>query len=196
MNEPFGYLVEQLRRLPGVGAKTARRLAYFLMEEPAETVDALVKAIVDARREVGYCRICGNLSTQNPCEFCADGKRDHSLICVVETAAEVMAMERSQGYHGVYHVLGGVLSPLDGVGPEDLRIRELLERLRSDRVQEVILATDPDVEGEATALYLARLLKPIGVRVTRIARGLPAGGDIGFVDGITLAGALAHRQTM
>ena len=196
MNEPFAHLVEQLRRLPGVGAKTARRLAYFLMEQPQATADELVRAIVEARRQVGYCSVCGNLSTQNPCEFCADTKRDHSLICVVETAAEVMALERSQGYHGVYHVLNGVLSPLDGIGPENLRIRELLERLRNDHVKEVILATDPDVEGEATALYLARLLKPIGVRVTRIARGLPAGGDIGFVDGITLAGALAHRQTI
>ncbi len=196
MNEPLEHLVEQFRRLPGIGVKTARRLAYHILEESDEQAEALIKAIRDAKTKTNYCSICGHLSTQNPCEFCADSRRDHSVICVVERTADVMAVERCQEYRGLYHVLNGVLSPLDGIGPEQLRIRELLERLRDNNVKEIIMATDPDVEGEATALYLARLLKPVGVRITRIARGLPAGGDIGFVDGVTLAGAVTHRQEM
>ena len=196
MNEPLERLTEQFRRLPGVGVKTARRLAYFILEEPQESVDAFVEAIKTAKAQTKYCSVCGNLSTQDPCEFCADPRRDHSVICVVESPTDVQAMERCHEYHGVYHVLHGALSPLDGIQPEQLHIRELLERLRDDTVKEIIMATDPDAEGEATALYIAGLVKPIGVKVTRIARGLPAGGDIGFVDGVTLAGAVAHRQNM
>lgn len=196
MNEPLERLTEQFRRLPGVGVKTARRLAYFILEEPQESVDAFIEAITTAKAQTKYCSVCGNLSTQDPCEFCADPRRDHSVICVVESPTDVQAMERCHEYHGVYHVLHGALSPLDGIQPEQLHIRELLERLRDDTVQEIIMATDPDAEGEATALYIASLVKPIGVKVTRIARGLPAGGDIGFVDGVTLAGAVAHRQNM
>lgn len=196
MNEPLERLTEQFRRLPGVGVKTARRLAYFILEEPQESVDAFVEAIKTAKAQTKYCSVCGNLSTQDPCEFCADPRRDHSVICVVESPTDVQAMERCHEYHGVYHVLHGALSPLDGIQPEQLHIRELLERLRDDTVQEIIMATDPDAEGEATALYIAGLVKPIGIKVTRIARGLPAGGDIGFVDGVTLAGAVAHRQNM
>ena len=176
--------------------KTARRLAYFILEEPQESVDAFIEAITTAKAQTKYCAVCGNLSTQDPCEFCADPRRDHSVICVVESPTDVQAMERCHEYHGVYHVLHGALSPLDGIQPEQLHIRELLERLRDDTVKEIIMATDPDAEGEATALYIASLVKPIGVKVTRIARGLPAGGDIGFVDGVTLAGAVAHRQSM
>lgn len=196
MNEPLEHLVEQFRSLPGVGVKTARRLAYFILEQPDEKVDEFVTAIRNAKRHTCYCSCCGHLSTQDPCEFCVDERRDKSVICVVESPADVMAIERCHEYKGLYHVLHGVLSPLDGIGPEQLRIRPLLERLRDEQVKEVILATDPDVEGEATALYIARLLQPVGVRTTRIARGLPAGGDIGFVDGITLAGAVANRQEM
>ncbi|MBS6028571.1 MAG: recombination mediator RecR [Negativicoccus succinicivorans] len=196
MNEPLERLTEQFRRLPGVGVKTARRLAYFILEEPQESVDAFIEAITTAKAQTKYCSVCGNLSTQDPCEFCADPRRDHSVICVVESPTDVQAMERCHEYHGVYHVLHGALSPLDGIQPEQLHIRELLERLRDDTVQEIIMATDPDAEGEATALYIAGLVKPIGIKVTRIARGLPAGGDIGFVDGVTLAGAVAHRQNM
>lgn len=196
MNEPLERLTEQFRRLPGVGVKTARRLAYFILEEPQESVDAFIEAITTAKAQTKYCAVCGNLSTQDPCEFCADPRRDHSVICVVESPTDVQAMERCHEYHGVYHVLHGALSPLDGIQPEQLHIRELLERLRDDTVKEIIMATDPDAEGEATALYIASLVKPIGVKVTRIARGLPAGGDIGFVDGVTLAGAVAHRQNM
>lgn len=196
MNEPLERLTEQFRRLPGVGVKTARRLAYFILEEPQESVDAFIEAITTAKAQTKYCSVCGNLSTQDPCEFCADPRRDHSVICVVESPTDVQAVERCHEYHGVYHVLHGALSPLDGIQPEQLHIRELLERLRDDTVQEIIMATDPDAEGEATALYIAGLVKPIGIKVTRIARGLPAGGDIGFVDGVTLAGAVAHRQNM
>ena len=196
MNEPLERLTEQFRRLPGVGVKTARRLAYFILEEPQESVDAFVEAITTAKAQTKYCSVCGNLSTQDPCEFCADPRRDHSVICVVESPTDVQAMERCHEYHGVYHVLHGALSPLDGIQPEQLHIRELLERLRDDTVKEIIMATDPDAEGEATALYIAGLVKPIGITITRIARGLPAGGDIGVVDGVTLAGAVAHRQSM
>ena len=196
MNEPLERLTEQFRRLPGVGVKTARRLAYFILEEPQESVDAFVEAITTAKAQTKYCSVCGNLSTQDPCEFCADPRRDHSVICVVESPTDVQAMERCHEYHGVYHVLHGALSPLDGIQPEQLHIRELLERLRDDTVKEIIMATDPDAEGEATALYIAGLVKPIGITITRIARGLPAGGDIGFVDGVTLVGAVAHRQSM
>lgn len=196
MNEPLEHLVEQFRSLPGVGVKTARRLAYHMLEQPDEKVEAFVAAIRNAKQHTCYCSRCGTLSTQDPCEFCADSRRDHRVICVVETPADVMAIERCQEYRGLYHVLQGVLSPLDGIGPEQIRIRQLLERLRDESIEEIILATDPDVEGEATALYIARLLAPVGIRTTRIARGLPAGGDIGFVDGITLAGAFANRQEM
>ena len=196
MNEPLERLTEQFRRLPGVGVKTARRLAYFILEEPQESVDAFVEAITTAKAQTKYCSVCGNLSTQDPCEFCADPRRDHSVICVVESPTDVQAMERCHEYHGVYHVLHGALSPLDGIQPEQLHIRELLERLRDDTVQEIIMATDPDAEGEATALYLARLLSPSGIKVTRIARGVPVGGDIEYADELTLGGAVVNRQEM
>ncbi|WP_301860757.1 recombination mediator RecR [uncultured Megasphaera sp.] len=196
MDTPLDRLTEQFRRLPGIGIKTARKLAYYIVQEPPERVDAFVAAIRNAKETMKFCSVCFNLSSQDPCPICSDSKRDHSVICVVETPQDVMAIERSGDYHGVYHVLHGALSPLDGVGVEDLRIKELIQRLNDPEVKEVILATDPDVEGEATALYLARLLKTAGIRVTRIARGLPMGGDIEYADEATLAGAVANRQEM
>lgn len=196
MDTPLDRLTEQFRRLPGIGIKTARKLAYYMVQQPEESVDALIGAIRDAKAQMHFCSVCFNLSSTDPCPICSDPRRDHSIICVVETPQDVMAIERSGDYHGLYHVLHGALSPLDGVGVDDLRIKELLQRLQDTEVKEVILATDPDVEGEATALYLARLLKTAGMRVTRIARGLPMGGDIEYADEATLAGAVANRQEM
>lgn len=194
MKDAVEIIAEQFRRLPGIGIKSARRLAYFMLERPQEDVDTFLNTIKEARAHSCYCSICGNLSTSNPCPICSDDNRDQHTLCVVEQPPDVQAMEKSQEYHGLYHVLHGALSPLDGIGPEQLRIKELLHRLESSQVKEVIIATDPDTEGEATAYYLSRLIKPSGIKVTRIARGLPAGGDIGYADSITLAGAVQNRK--
>ena len=194
MKDAVEIIAEQFRRLPGIGIKSARRLAYFMLERPQEDVDTFLNTIKEARAHSCYCSICGNLSTSNPCPICSDDSRDQHTLCVVEQPPDVQAMEKSQEYHGLYHVLHGALSPLDGIGPEQLRIKELLHRLQSSQVKEVIIATDPDTEGEATAYYLSRLIKPSGIKVTRIARGLPAGGDIGYADSITLAGAVQNRK--
>lgn len=196
MDTPLDRLAEQFRRLPGIGIKTARKLAYYMVQQPPEKIEEFIAAIRDAKQKMCFCSICFNLSSQDPCPICSDDRRDHGVICVVETPQDVSAIERSGDYHGLYHVLQGALSPLDGIGVEDLRIKELLQRLQNTEVQEIILATDPDVEGEATALYLAHLLKATGIRVTRIARGLPMGGDIEYADEATLAGAVANRQEM
>jgi recombination protein RecR len=196
MDTPLDRLTEQFRRLPGIGIKTARKLAYFIVQQPPEKVDEFIAAIRDAKQNMRFCSVCFNLSAQDPCPICSDNRRDHSVICVVEMPQDVLAIERSGDYHGLYHVLHGALSPLDGVGVDDLHIKELLSRLQDTQVEEVIIATDPDVEGEATALYLARLLKVTGIRVTRIARGLPMGGDIEYADEATLAGAVANRREM
>lgn len=194
MKDAVEIIAEQFRRLPGIGIKSARRLAYFMLERPQEDVDTFLNTIKKARAHSCYCSICGNLSTSDPCPICSDDSRDQHTLCVVEQPPDVQAMEKSQEYHGLYHVLHGALSPLDGIGPEQLRIKELLHRLESSQVKEVIIATDPDTEGEATAYYLSRLIKPSGIKVTRIARGLPAGGDIGYADSITLAGAVQNRK--
>lgn len=194
MKDAVEIIAEQFRQLPGIGIKSARRLAYFMLERPQEDVDTFLNTIKEARAHSCYCSICGNLSTSDPCPICSDDSRDQHTLCVVEQPPDVQAMEKSQEYHGLYHVLHGALSPLDGIGPEQLRIKELLHRLESSQVKEVIIATDPDTEGEATAYYLSRLIKPSGIKVTRIARGLPAGGDIGYADSITLAGAVQNRK--
>ena len=196
MDTPLEHLAEQFRRLPGIGIKTARKLAYYMIQQPDEKTEAFIDAVRKAKEQMHFCSGCFNLSSTDPCTYCTDEHRDRSVIMVVETPQDVAAIERSKDYHGLYHVLHGALSPLDGIGPEDLHIKELLQRLGDTRVQEVIIATDPDVEGEATALYLARLLKTAGVKVTRIARGLPMGGDIEFADEATLAGAVANRREM
>lgn len=196
MDTALDRLAEQFRRLPGIGVKTARKMAYYMVQQPQERVDEFIQAVRDAKAHMTLCSVCFNLSDQDPCEICQDSRRDHSIICVVETPQDVQAIERSGDYRGVYHVLHGALSPLDGIGVEDLRIKELLQRLQKEDVREIIIATDPDVEGEATALYLANLLKTAGIKVTRIARGLPMGGDIEYADEATLAGAVANRQEM
>lgn len=194
MNQELELVAEQFRKLPGIGVKSARRLAYFMMERPESEVRDFLHVIEEARSKICYCSVCCNLSTSDPCDICSDARRDHSVILVVEQPQDVMALEQSHEYHGLYHVLHGALSPLDGIGPEDLKIKELLERLKDETVKEVILATDPDTEGEATAFYLTRLIKPSGIKVTRIGRGIPVGGDIGFADSMTLAGAVENRK--
>lgn len=190
---PLAKLIEHFRALPGIGPKSAVRLAYHVLDMDAEKAKALAGAIMEAKEKIGFCTTCFNLSDRNPCEICASEKRDHTTICVVEQPQDVAAMERMHDYHGVYHVLHGALSPLEGIGPEKLRIRELLVRLQSRDVKEIIMATNPNVEGEATAMYIARLLKPMGLRVTRIAHGLPVGGDLEYADEVTLAKAMENR---
>lgn len=189
-------LIGEFGRLPGVGPKTAQRLTYFLLKMPPEEARRLADAIERVTREVRACSSCGNLSDSDPCEFCRDPRRDRSQICVVEEASDIGAIEKGGHYEGLYHVLGGRLSPLDGIGPDDLNIAPLMERIR-DRVREVILATNPSVEGEATATYLHRLIRPLdGVQVTRLARGLPVGGDLEYADGVTIAEAFSGRREM
>lgn len=191
--EPLAKLIEHFRALPGIGTKTAVRLAYHVLDMDAAKAKALAGAILEAKEKIGFCSVCCNLSDRDPCAICSSAKRDQSTICVVEQPQDVAAVERMHDFHGVYHVLHGALSPLEGVGPENLRVKELLTRLRDGSVSEVIMATNPNVEGEATAMYIARLLKPMGVRVTRIAHGLPVGGDLEYADEVTLAKAMENR---
>ena len=191
---PLAKLIEHFRALPGIGNKTSVRLAYHVLDMDAEQAKKLAEAIIEAKEKIGYCNTCFNLSDQNPCVICAAEERDHSVICVVEQPQDVAAMERMRDYRGVYHVLHGALSPLEGVGPDQIRIKALLGRLTGDEVKEVIMATNPNVEGEATAMYLAKLLKPMGVKVTRIAHGLPIGGDLEYADEVTLAKAMENRR--
>lgn len=189
-------LYEQLRRLPGVGSKTAMRLAYHIIDMPEGEVQQLAEALSSAKKSIHYCSQCYNLTDGEKCAICSDPSRDHFTICVVEQPQDIAAMERSHGYNGLYHVLHGVLSPLDGVGPDKLKIRELFQRLQRESISEIIIATNSDVEGEATATYLAQLLKPIGITVSRIAHGLPMGGDLEYADEVTLSKALENRRAM
>ena len=191
--EPLAKLIEHFKALPGIGNKTAVRLAYHVLDMEADKARELAAAIVNAKEKIGYCRTCFNLSDENPCRICQAEGRDHSVICVVEQPQDVDAVERMKDFHGVYHVLHGVLSPLEGVGPDNLRIKELLARMQDGTVREVIMATNPNVEGEATAMYIARLLKPLGIKVTRIAHGLPVGGDLEYADEVTLSRAMENR---
>ncbi len=191
--DALGQLVDQLARLPGIGRKSAQRLAFYILKQPKQEAYALAQSIINAKEKITYCTVCYNLTDQEICPICADPHRDHSLICVVEDARDVLALERAREFHGLYHVLGGAISPMDGIGPEQLKIKELLERLKDDEVAEVILATNSNIEGEATAMYLSNLIKPLGVKVTRIAQGLPVGGDIEYADEVTLARAFNGR---
>ncbi|MBQ2770479.1 MAG: recombination protein RecR [Clostridia bacterium] len=192
--EPIQKLSTQLSRLPGIGAKTAQRLAYHILDLPESQANELAEAILAAKRDVHFCPVCGTYTDKTPCEICTDETRDPTLLCVVADARDVMSMERTREFFGRYHVLQGVLSPMNGVGPNDIRINELVERVKTGGVKEVILATDPDVEGEATASYIARLLKPMGIACTRIAHGIPIGGNLEYTDEITLAKALEGRR--
>ena len=187
-------LTEQFARLPGIGGKTAQRLSFYILSLPAEEAQAFADAIVDAKKTVRLCPVCQNLTDQDLCDICADPQRDQSKICVVAEPKDVLAMERAREYTGVYHVLHGVISPLNHVGPDDIRIRELLTRVGEGNVEEIIMATNPDTEGEATAMYISRLLRPMGVRVTRLAYGIPVGSQLEYADEVTLLRALEGRR--
>jgi recombination protein RecR len=194
--DPLAALVEALQRLPGIGARSAQRLAFHLLKTPREEVEALCDAMRFVKEHVTYCSICSNITDVDPCAYCTASDRDGRLICVVEQPENIASVEKTRGFRGKYHVLMGAIAPIQGVGPDDLKIKELLRRIEAGGVEEVILATNPNVEGEATALYLARLLKPLGVRVTRIAMGVPVGSDLDYTDEFTMSKAMEGRRDM
>jgi len=194
--QPIARLIEELTRLPGVGAKTASRLAMHILRSSREDAENLARAILEVKEKIRLCSLCFHLTDQDPCRICQDPRRDGEVICVVSGPEDLMALEKSGSFRGLYHVLHGVLSPLEGVGPKDLRIGELLSRLQGGKFKEVILATNPSVEGEATAQYLSQIIKPLGLRVTRIARGVPMGGDLQYIDQVTLSKSLENRSLM
>ena len=193
---PVQDLIDELSKLPGIGRKTAQRLAFYLLKVDQVAARRLAEAIIEMKESVRFCPQCFNFATGDLCEYCSDERRDSSLICVVEEAPDIVSVEKTAEFRGRYHVLGGAISPIDGIGPDDLHLQELLTRIPNDHVQEVIVATNPNVEGEATAMYLARLLGPLGVRVTRIASGLPVGGDLEYADEVTLGRALQGRREL
>ncbi|GGK36309.1 recombination protein RecR [Caldalkalibacillus thermarum] len=194
--EPIAKLIEGFMKLPGIGPKTASRLAFFVLSMKEDDVLDLAKALVNAKRGLTYCSACHNITDIDPCRICQDKGRDRSVICVVQDPKDVIAMERTKEYAGLYHVLHGAISPMDGVGPEDLTIADLIKRLEDEQIEELILATNPTIEGEATAMYISRLVKPSGLRVTRIAHGLPVGGDLEYADEVTLSKALEGRREL
>lgn len=189
-------LIDELSRLPGIGRKTAQRLAFYILDMPKDDVINLSNAILEAKNNLKYCSKCYNFTDSDLCSVCSDASRDPSMICVVSDPKDVVAMEKTREYHGLYHVLHGVISPMDGIGPEDIKIKELLERINNNDIKEIILATNPDIEGEATAMYIAKLIKPFGIKVTRIAHGVPVGGDLEYTDSVTLSRALEGRREM
>jgi recombination protein RecR len=191
---PVEALIEEFRKLPGIGSKSAQRLAFFMIRTPKQEAEKLAHAILRLKESIRYCSTCNNITDVDPCRYCTDPSRDRSVICVLEDPRNLIAIEKTRDYHGLYHVLLGVISPLQGVGPEQLQIPSLLERLKSGEVKEVIIATNPNVEGEATALYLSRLIKPLNIKATRIATGVPVGGDLDYADQITVSRALEGRR--
>ena len=194
--EPIEKLIDEFRKLPGIGSKSAQRLTYSVLRRSREEAERLSSAILEVKEKIRYCSRCNNFSDLDPCRYCNNANRSGDIICVVEEPNDILAVEKTREYNGQYHVLHGVLSPINGIGPEDLRLGNLLERLREGNVKEIILATNPNVEGEATAIYLAKLLKPIGVKVSRIALGLPVGSDLEFADEVTMSKALEHRHEL
>lgn len=192
--EPISKLIDSFMKLPGIGPKTAVRLAFFVLDMKEDDVLGFAKALVNAKRDLAYCSVCGHITDRDPCYICNDSHRDQSVVCVVQEPKDVIAMEKMKEYQGVYHVLRGAISPMEGIGPGDINIPQLLKRLHDETVQEVILATNPNIEGEATAMYISRLLKPTGIKVTRIAHGLPVGGDLEYADEVTLSKALEGRR--
>ncbi|PFJ06121.1 recombination protein RecR [Bacillus cereus] len=192
--EPISKLIDSFMKLPGIGPKTAVRLAFYVLDMKENDVLDFAKALVNAKRDLAYCSVCGHITDRDPCYICDDSHRDQSVVCVVQEPKDVIAMEKMKEYRGVYHVLRGAISPMEGIGPEDINIPQLLKRLQDETVQEVILATNPNIEGEATAMYISRLLKPTGIKVTRIAHGLPVGGDLEYADEVTLSKALEGRR--
>lgn len=193
---PISELIDQLNKLPGIGPKSAQRLAFYLLKTSREDAEMLAEAIVNLKDKVKFCPVCFNVTDEPSCEYCSDLRRDDSLICVVEEPRDIVAMERTGEFHGRYHVLGAAISPIDGIGPEDLRIKELLKRLEDGKVEEIIIATNPNIEGEATAMYLTKLIRPLDKMVTRLASGLPVGGDLEYADEVTLGSALRGRREM
>ncbi len=191
---PIAKLVEEFQKLPGIGHKSAQRLAFHIINMPNEKVQGLANSILEAKQKTKYCSVCSNLTDVDPCSLCSSASRDKSSICVVQDARDVVAMERTREFKGLYHVLQGAISPMQGIGPGDIRIKELLKRLGDGEVKEVILATNPNVEGEATAMYISKLIKPLGVKTTRIAHGIPVGGDLEYADEVTLAKAFEGRR--
>ena len=194
--EPIARLIEELNKLPGIGPKSAQRLTYYLLRTPANEVAALADAIRNLKEKLSLCSICLNITDSDPCAICRDEERDRTTICIVEEPIDILPLERTKKYKGLYHVLHGVIAPTEGIGPDELKIKELLARLNDNQVTEVILATNPNLEGEATAMYLQRLIAPLGIRATRLARGLPYGGDLEYADDVTLSRALEGRQEM
>lgn len=191
---PLDRLTHELSKLPGIGGKTALRLVLYILRQPPQFARSLAESLLEVTEKVGFCSKCFHLSDKEPCSICSDTKRDSHLICTVEESSDLMAIERTGGYRGLYHVLQGALSPLDGIGPDNLRIKELLDRVKDEEIKEVIMATNPNVTGDATALYMSKLLKPTGVRITKLASGIPVGSDIEYVDQMTLARALESRR--
>jgi recombination protein RecR len=195
-SESLENLIEELTKFPGIGRKTAQRIAMFILKQPKEEVEKLVKAIIDVKEKIKYCSICFNITETDPCPICSNPKRDKSTICVVEEPMDVLAIEKTNEYNGVYHVLGGVINPLEGIGPEDLKIKELISRISAGGINEVIIALNPSVEGETTSMYVANLIKPFGVKVSRIARGLPIGTALEYADTATIVRAIENRTTL
>ncbi|ASE37438.1 MULTISPECIES: recombination mediator RecR [Staphylococcus] len=194
--EPISKLIDSFMKLPGIGPKTAQRLAFHVLDMKEDDVVQFAKALVDVKRELTYCSECGHITEQDPCYICQDKNRDRSVICVVEDDKDVIAMEKMREYNGLYHVLHGAISPMDGIGPEDINIPTLVERLKDEGVKEIILAMNPNLEGESTSMYISRLVKPIGIKVTRLAQGLSVGGDLEYADEVTLSKAIAGRTEM
>ncbi|HHO6496755.1 TPA: recombination mediator RecR [Staphylococcus aureus] len=194
--EPISKLIDSFMKLPGIGPKTAQRLAFHTLDMKEDDVVQFAKALVDVKRELTYCSVCSHITENDPCYICEDKQRDRSVICVVEDDKDVIAMEKMREYKGLYHVLHGSISPMDGIGPEDINIPSLIERLKNDEVSELILAMNPNLEGESTAMYISRLVKPIGIKVTRLAQGLSVGGDLEYADEVTLSKAIAGRTEM
>lgn len=192
--EPLARLIDELKRLPGIGQKSAQRIAFHLERAPREDAERLAAAVLEAKDKIRLCSLCNNLTEQDPCDYCADPRRDPEVICVVETPYNVVGIEKTREYHGLYHVLHGALSPLQGIGPDQLKLKNLLERLKGGRIKELIVATNPNVEGEATAIYLSKLIKPLGIKVTRIAMGIPVGSELEFADEVTMLKALEGRR--
>ena len=192
--EPLARLIDELKRLPGIGQKSAQRIAFHLERAPREEAERLATAIVDAKDKIRLCSICNNLTESDPCAYCSDSGRDPAVVCVVETPYNAIAIEKTREFHGQYHVLHGALSPLQGIGPDQLKLKSLIERLKSGKIRELIIATNPNVEGEATAVYLSKLIKPLGVKVTRIAMGIPVGSELEFADEVTMLKAIEGRR--
>ncbi|AMA62817.1 MAG: recombination mediator RecR [Kurthia gibsonii] len=194
--EPISKLIDSFMKLPGIGPKTASRLAFFVLTMEEDTVLTFAKSLVDAKRDLTYCSVCGHITDVDPCHICQDQQRDRTIVCVVQDPKDVIAMEKMRDYNGLYHVLHGAISPMDGIGPEDINVPTLIKRLQNAEIEELILATNPTIEGEATAMYISRLVKPSGIKTTRIAHGLPVGGDLEYADEVTLSKAIEGRREL